>query len=804
MNKDTLAWHISQMPRHGKKEALVYKTGFRTLRTSYRKLYANISRTVQFLEKQKLKKGDKVMLWGPNSTAWVTIFLACAAKGVVVVPIDVNNKIDFVKKIQEQVKAKAVFQTKYRNSLKIKTFFIEDFSFLIEDYKHKVIPDYKIKETDLVEIVYTSGTTGKPKGVMLSNRNLCANLHSMYDLIELHIDYRFLSVLPLSHLFEQMGGLLAPLFTGATVVHIHTIKPSTIFETMNREKINVVMTVPRLLEAIKKSIESEIKRRKLHLNPAIKRITTFKAIRKALGGKFKYFVVGGAALDFDLEMFWENYGIPLMQGYGLTETSPVVSCNTPHDRRYESVGRIVPGVNVRVMPDEEILVNGDNVFQGYYKNKQETKKAFSGKWFKTGDLGYFDQDGFLYIKGRKKDMIATKEGINIYPEDIESVLNNIKGVKDSCVVGIKDEVHAVLLTKEKNLKKIIDQANKHLNQYQQIRNYHRWPLQDFPRTSTMKVRKFIVQETLKKKKKQAVSQQGKLYQIISKVTQTNKKITAGKRLTDLGLTSIGRVELLSLIEQEYHIDLDEDKITKNTTVGDLEDMIKKARLVIKRYKQRLWTMTRPFDILRMVSQGLIFHPFVKLFSWPKIIGKGNLKGLKGPVIFMSNHQSHFDAPLIISALPYRFSINLCPATWMEYFFDSNFSFIRKIWRWFLYQLCTIFYNVYLFPQSGGFRQAIKFTGELLDHKKNILFFPEGHRRTSNIMSDFEVGSGLMGAHMKVPIVPIKVEDVYKVLPRSRTFPRFGRTTIKIGKPLKFKEESYVEITKQIQKAVNEL
>jgi len=820
----TLIELINKLKEYNNQIALINKTEFRTFKWTYSKLHTYIKKFSAFLEKNNIKKGDKIAILGQNSPEYVIICLGAVLNGVILIPIDIRSTQDFIEKIIKQTKPKLFFRTRYKNiDSRIKTIHFEDLEYLLEDLK-PATKTAKINKNDIIEIVYTSGTTGIPKGVILTHKNIASNITSLDKLFKLDSTYRFLSLLPLSHLFEQTAGLFMPLSYGSSIVYISSLRPSTILNGIKEGTTNIVI-VPRLLELLKKKILSEVKekRKEKQFNLLLKlakkinfkhRKLLFSPIHKKFK-KLRFFVVGGAPLGPELEEFWELTGFMILQGYGLTEASPVISCNSFSERKLGSVGKVLPDVKVKLGNNKEILVKGGNITKGYYKNKEKTKQLFSEGWMRTGDIGYLDKDSFLFIKGRKKDMIVTAEGINVYPEDIEEVLNKVEGVKESCIVGIKkdsqEEIHAALILKDgyKNkAKQIINLTNSKLSPYQQIQDYTIWHLEDFPRTSTMKIKKNIVSEIIKNKKPQQEKtsiKTDKLTSIIARVKEISpNKIKPNSRLAyDLHLTSIDRIELVSSIEQDFNMDIEEDLITNKTTVQDLKNIIEK-RASKETSPFRRWTLTLPIKIIRYVVQLLIAYPIVKLFCRIKTQGKENLKNLKSPVIFVSNHTSHLDVPVILSRLPFRFRTNLAIATWAEYFI-SNGTLMKKLNKIIQYNLGTILLNLYMFPQTKGFMKSIKYTGELIDKNHNVLIFPEGQRTQNNKMNPFKQGIGVIASNMKVPIVPIKLDGLFEILPRGANFPKkIGKVTLKFGKTLYFRDESYIEITKKIEHELKSL
>ena len=426
--------------------AFVYKTGFRTLSYSYKSVHLMSLQTAAFLKSLGLKKGDRVIIWAPNSPQWAVFFLGCVLAGVVAVPLDVHCSAGFVREIKRRVGAKLVFQTRYKaRVVSVKTVVAEELEDLIAGFKPVGLP--KVKASDVVQILYTSGTTSKPKGVVHDHGNLVGNVEAVAKVFEVGESDKLLSVLPLSHVFEQTGGFWLALSRGATVVYLRTLKPSVLAETIKKERVTSMLVVPRVLSLFESSLEDRFKARGLSwvlsgllgvsaLLPFGLRKAFFWFVHCKFGGQFRYFVVGGAPFSAEQERFWRVLGFSVFQGYGMTEASPVISINVPGCKKEGSVGKVLPGCVARLNEQGEILFKGVNVTRGYFNDPEKTRELFEDGWLKTGDVGEFDSDGFLYLKGRKKNMIAVSSGLNVYAEDVESVLNRQQGVRESCVVGV--------------------------------------------------------------------------------------------------------------------------------------------------------------------------------------------------------------------------------------------------------------------------------------------------------------------------------------------------------------------------------
>jgi long-chain acyl-CoA synthetase len=340
---------------------------------------------------------------------------------------------------------------------------------------------------------------------MLSHDNILSELKAVDFFLPPKPTYCMLSLLPLSHMFEQIAELFYALNMGARIIYVDSLTPTVIFRAMREGRVTAIPVVPQVLGLFMSGIEREVKKqgkwasweRAHRLAPYLPiwaRRRLFRNVYERVGHTLEFFVCGGAHLDVKLAQRWENLGIKVVTGYGLTEASPIVTANTLQRRNLKSVGRAIPCNEVRIAPDGEVLVRGANITRGYWRNEAATRDAFEDGWYKTGDLGYLDRDGYLYLKGRKKNMIVLSNGMNVYPEDIESTLLEEAGLTDAVVFGrerVGDvELHAILLLEEgADASAIVRRANKRLAAHQRLKGHVVWPEKDFPRTLTLKAKR---------------------------------------------------------------------------------------------------------------------------------------------------------------------------------------------------------------------------------------------------------------------------------------------------------------------------
>jgi len=506
--------------RYRERTALIEPVGeTRMTSVTYRDLLERAHSFAGYLQGEKLQKGDCILIWSASRINWMVAYLGALLVGAVIVPVDVNSKEDFLCRIEQSVEAKYLITTqKQYSGLEQPHVPLINIDALPQGtLDMEALPE--IDGNDLAELVFTSGTTGQPKGVMLSHRNITSDATSAVTVVNILKDDRALSILPLSHMFE-LTIEIAILHTGASVVYARTLSPETLLKLLVSQHVTCMVLVPQALQLFLNGIERQVRQQKkerqwetLHRIaarlPFRFRHVLFRQVHKRFGGHFRFFVSGGAYLPPKLHQRWENMGFRVLQGYGATECAPVVSVTPFNEHIYDSIGKPLPGVEVRIADDGELMVKGPNVALGYWKNPEATAAAFENGWYHTGDLGYRDEKGNLYLKGRKKNLIVLANGLNVYPEDIENVLLTNPVVKDAVVFGLMegDEgpiVHGVLLMEDpKEAKTVIRQANKQLASHQQVRGFTIWPEDDFPRTHTLKVKRPEVLEKLQAKKSEA-------------------------------------------------------------------------------------------------------------------------------------------------------------------------------------------------------------------------------------------------------------------------------------------------------------
>ena len=472
MPRQSLLEYFQPDSRPADEIAIAWRRGYRMARWPYADLLRTAQQFAHELQARGIASGERILLWGENCGEWVAAFLGCIFSGAVAVPMDAIADASFAKRVAQQagVRLAAVSRGIPSEGLSISTMCLEDLCAAVAAHPAAGFSSPALDRSTPVEIVFTSGTTAEPRGVVLTHGNLLANLEPMEREIERYRRYerifhplRFLDLLPLSHVFGQLLGIFLPQILGATSVFPDTLNPSEVIRTIREERVSLLVTVPRLIESSRDQIERDIDAQgrteefQHYLQAAdgehfLWRWWRFREIHRRFGWRFWAMISGGAALPADAEKFWSRLGYAVIQGYGLTETTSLVSVNHPFRLGRGSIGKTLPGHEVKLAADAEILVRGENVAAGYWKDSGVAPALDAEGWFHTGDLGERDADGNLYFKGRQKNVIVTPAGLNIYPEDLEAELRKEPVVRDCVVLGLERDGNAepcaVLLLRE--------------------------------------------------------------------------------------------------------------------------------------------------------------------------------------------------------------------------------------------------------------------------------------------------------------------------------------------------------------------
>ena len=837
--RETLLSFLEDGRDRAEETAVVARRGLRTGRETYGAMAATACRFARELEARGIGKGDRVLFWGENGANWIAAFFGCMLRGAVAVPIDRQSAPDFVERVQGQVAARLLLGS--REILREHAFPLPSLPLdeLAETVAHRdaaPCPHEGIGPDDLIEIIFTSGTTAEPKGVCLTHRNFLSSLAPLETEIDKYRRYerpfhplRFLSLLPLSHVFGQFMGIFVPQLLGAEVHFRDSLNPSELIETIRRERINVVATFPRLLETLGERVEREFADAAWERAFAaaadqrfLRRWWTFRRVHRRFGWRLWAFISGGAPLAEETEAFWQRLGYAVIQGYGMTETASIISMPHPFKLVHGSIGKAMPGQEVKLGENGEILIRGGNVSPGYWREGLAPLTDEAG-WLHTGDIGEQDAEGNIFFRGRRKDVIVTAAGMKVHPEDVEAALDRQPEIRASVVVGIEtprgaEPVAALILAGERageDAGEAVQRANASLAPHQQIRRWEIWPDDDFPRTTTTrKVLRRLVAQALQARMQAGAQAAGPrpasaILQEVARISGASPaRADAGASLTtDLRLDSLGRVELLSALEDRYQIDLDESAFTAATTLGEIQKMIHETPAETTPYPYPAWPRRFPATWLRRAALYAIVLPLTRLLCPMRITGREHLAGLAGPALFLANHITAIDPALILYAAPARFRNRMAIAMLGEFLRDwsrplaempANLGLLTKLRLRIQYVLVAALFNVFPLPQQSGFRRSFAFAGELVDRSHSVMLFPEGGRTPDGRLQPLMNGAGLLAEKLGLPVVPIRIDGLYELKTRGRMRARAGEVSLHIGAPLRFPPDTPpAEITRTI-------
>ena len=780
-----LATLVDDFARLGRDVAFVTPRGLRARKTTYDQLAQVCRRFAGELTARGVAKGDRVLIWADNSAEWVAAFFGCVMRGVVAVPIDAASPRDFVARVQREVQPKLRLTDTARTELlgSVDVLNLDRLESEVTRESGTVVEG--LDENDALQIVFTSGTTGEPKGVVHTHKNVLASLRPIETEMRRYLRYEFLvhpirilHTLPLSHVFGQFMGLWIPVLLRAEVHFERRLVAADLVEDIRRERISVLATVPRVLDLVQQHVLNQMPdlndrvARAGELHPWL-RWWRFRDVHRLFGFKYWAFVCGGAVLPPAVEQFWNSLGFVVIQGYGMTETTALVSLNHPFHRAVGSVGQVLPGREVRLSDEGEVLVRGDTISNMIWQNGRPQRRA--SDWLATGDLAQFDEQGNLRFRGRKKDVIVTSAGLNIYPEDLEAALANHPGVKAAAVIEIETDAGAeplavLALNDSATAAGAVARANRQLADFQQIRRWIVWPDPDLPRTSTGKI--------LKREMSRRIA---------------SGEISAGQQAEssgELNLDSLGRVQLQAQLEQQYGVPLDDAAIQNAETSEEIRRLIaqqpaRAAKVPIEADHLYLrWPWHPLHQAVRTLFQECIAEPILWFLAKPAVTADVRAWPAE-PVLIVANHITSYDAPFVLHALPRRMRDRVAIAMGGEMLLDYRRG--RNQGHWFLnlvapiaYFLITALYNVFPLPQFTGFRRSFRHAGEAMDRGYNVLVFPEGRRSDDGAPQAFKSGAGLLWKELGCAALPVRLEGLGELKVRRRRWFRTGTIRVHVG------------------------
>ena len=839
-----LATLVEDFRRHAAGTAVVAHRGNRRYATTYGELAQLAGRFAAELEQRGVAPGERVVLWGENSAEWIGVFFGCLLRGVIAVPLDAAGSSEFAGRVVKDVAPRLVVGD--RDLLDALTddvprLFLSELNAQLSAQPIFAVSE-SVNERTPFQIVFTSGTTSEPKGIVHTHRNVLVSLQPIENEMAKYLKYerwvhplRFLHTLPLSHVFGQFMGLWVPALLVAEVHFVEQHEPARMIELIRRERISVLVAVPRVLQLLRANLLGRFPSLIQELEqakglPILKRWWRFRAVHRALGWKFLAVISGGASLPAELEGFWNQLGFAMIQGYGMTETAALVTLNHPFHIGKGTIGKALPGREVRLSDEGEILVRGDMLAGSTWQ--AGAMRPREGEWLATGDLAAQNDSGELRFLGRKGDVIVTGAGMNVYPADLEEAMNKQPGMRGCAVVpcetptGTEPVAVVVFSGGDAELQAAVGQANRNLAAYQQIRRVLRWPEMQLPYTSTGKLLRREVAAwacAAIAGKQQAGSSQDELLDLIAEVTGERVSGDDALRLSeDLHLDSLGRVQLLSLVEQRLGVELEEDALAAVATLGELRALLQQpdgaasaapanaAAPGVETHKDEAtyprWPWSRPVWLLRVAFLELIMRPLVWLIAAPRVSREiADLPA--GPVLVIANHVTAYDGALILYALPRRLRWHMAAAMSGEMLLDlrrgrNQENTLLNLLAPAGYWLITALFNVFPLPRLRGFRRSFAHAGEAMDRAYSVLIFPEGTRSRSGNLQRFRPGTGLLALESRVPVVPIALLGLG---PSSARWIRSRRIEIRVGEAVPVSDAmSSAEITTKLEDSVRRL
>jgi long-chain acyl-CoA synthetase len=795
-------------------------------------------------------------------------------RGVLAVPLDAAGAADFAARVAADVSPKlAVGDAALVNQLPIEIprLLFEDWPQALPSTEAAAI-DGLGKQTPL-QILFTSGTTGDPKGVVITHGNVLASIGPIEQGAQPYMRYerlihplRILHTLPLSHVFGQTMGLwIPPIFTAELHFESRLIAPRLI-ETIRKERISVLAAVPRVLALLKTHLEAEypgildeLEAAHQAHTKALGRWIRFRKIHRAFGLKFWAFVSGGGALASPLEQFWNGLGFVLVQGYGMTETTALITLNHPFHVAKGTIGKPMAGREVKLGPDGEVLVRGASISTATWSGGQLHKRE--SEWLATGDLASTADDGALRFLGRKSEVIVTASGVNIHPEDLEAAVEAQPGVNGCAVVAMETatgpEPCAVLACRGTGdqAAAAIEAANAKLADFQKIRRWILWQEPDLPRTSTGKVRRKAVTEELQRM--QAAAAAGHtgsfgassdwLLALIAQISgETPPGVGDELRLTeDLLLDSLGRIQLAAAIEQRLAIVTEEGALDRAVTLGELRaiveghaseqvdspspgnqmrnlgptaDSVPAVQAEAARrgaYIYPEWPWTRVAQWVRVAFIEAVERPLVWLLAAPRVVASTAAAETGAePLLIIANHVTSYDMPIIQYALTgvlrRRMAVAMSGEMLEAYRHFRNpkrtanregFYLPGRLYYW----LITALFNAFPLPRLRDFQPAFTHAGKAMDHGYNVLVFPEGTRSASGELARFRPGIGLLTKQCGAAVLPVALTGLGELKTAGRGWFRSGQLAVRVGEPIRFTSAvSEAEITAQLHAAVERL
>ncbi len=820
--------------------------------------YADLRKNIKtFSDRYTIPEGGHVVIFAENRPEWVYAFYSIWHKQGIPIPIDNLATAEETAYILNDCQPAVIFTSIARQEViqqSIKIAGIESVTLLIDDPDISLISqsnassngkpsiteneditiDRSSNSVDLIRfeepdpqktavIIYTSGTTGSPKGVMLSYLNLTTNIKAVSEYIQIYkTDSVVMMLLPVHHVFPLVGSMIIPLYIGAKVAISPTMLSTDIMSTLKDNAVTIIIGVPRLYAAIRKGIMDKIKKsmvarllffiaKKVN-NPSFSK-KVFGTVHRKMGGSVTHLVSGGAALDKEIGADYTTLGFEVLEGYGMSEAAPMITFTQPGRVKLGSPGEVVRETTIKIQ-DGEILASGPNIMQGYYGKPEDTAEVLKDGWLYTGDLGYIDESGYLFITGRKKEIIILSNGKNVNPIELEEKIMETGYIKE-CGVFYHDEQLQVLMVPEHSaivlnefktthdfIKwNVIEPLNKTVSAYKKIMGFHLTD-EELPRTRLGKLQRYkfaslaILADIGEEIPDDAP--QTPEFHLIAEFLEKEKlrKVLPKHHIEmDLGLDSLDKVSFQAWLMQTFGIDMDPSEMTAFSNIGKLSVYVseKKTRMEeskldwtdIMREKVNLKLPSNWFTGRWMVySSRIFFHLYFNF----KTKGTENIPD--GPVIFVPNHQSSMDGLFVASVLR-RHRLR-------DTYFYAKEQHFKQAWKKFLASRN----NIIIVDLEKDLKESIQKMAEVLRQKRSLIIFPEGTRTRTGNLGEFKKTFAILSRELDVPVIPVSIKGAYEALPTGSKFPKpWKRINVEFLQPVYPGSHSYESLTDHVRKQI---
>ncbi len=875
--------------------------------------YAELRRMAEsvgrWITENGFARGSRLAILADNHPRWVAAYLGVIAAGCTVTPFDTALHADQLTKLlkdsgtsalfcdakHSQVSEEAVTDLKIglvlmdpdrmTNAQSTHKHWLGNLPAIFEGGAGSFRPASSTAD-DIASLLYTSGTTADPKGVMLTHANFLGEVEAVFNWVDLGPTDALLGVLPMFHVLAQMANLLLPLVKGSRVVYLETLNTTELLRALRERNITAFAVVPQFYYLIHERIFQEIAKRGaltrkifktlMALNRALRKVGVnagrilFGKIHETLGKKMRYLATGGSRFDPEIARDFHDLGIDILQAYGLTETTAGVFANSPANNVIGSVGKAMKGVQAKIVdpqPQEdggpatgEVALRGAVVMKGYWNRPDATAAVLREGWFYSGDLGYFDADGNLFLTGRKKEVIVLSNGKNVYPEEVETHYLKSPYIKELAVMGLEgapgaggDRLHAVIVPnfdalrqkKIVNAKEVIrfdiEGLSQQIASTKRIGSYEIWQ-EDLPRTTTRKIKRFEVEKRVKANQARKVTDDSELpaeqplttdetawldqpdvQRALKIIREAARTAPSALRPThslelDLGLDSMQRVELLSHLEEQLGGNVEESQLAEIYTVRDLVEAVLKSaasgaggsgsRPTFAGWKAILAEEPDPTAVLPLVQPQPVSAAFwymvsrlIQVIAYDRFhLHVSGIEKLpkRGPYILSSNHQSYLDPLILASVMPPPVFAKLFAVGTSEIFGEG-----------FMLRLAGSLRIVVVDPDANLI-PAMRAGAFGLRQGRALMLYPEGERSIDGTPRTFKKGAAILSIHMRAPIVPVAVEGFYEAWPRNKSFQGFAPLKMSFGDPIipppesDASEAAYEKLTAELKARVVEM